>query len=41
MNSVIFDNNNFKSGDVIDVKINSFNQKNLFGSSINNKIKAA
>ena len=41
MNSVIIENGNFESGDIVDVKIKSFNKKNLFGLVINNKVKAA
>ena len=41
MNSVIIENGNFESGDIVDVKIKSFNKKNLFGFIINNKVKAA
>ena len=38
---VIFDAENCKIGELINVKINSFNQKNLFGIYENNKVKAA
>ena len=38
---VIFEKNNFKIGDLITVKINSYNQSNLFGSFTKNKVKAA
>ena len=41
MTPVIFNTDNCKIGDFANVKITSFNQKNLFGSHINNKIKAA
>ena len=41
MNSVIIENSNFESGDIVDVKIKFFNKKNLFGLAINNKVKAA
>ena len=38
---VIFDAENCKIGELINVKINSFNQKNLFGIYKTNKMKAA
>ena len=38
---VIFESNNCKPGDLINVKINSSSQNNLFGFHINNKIEAA
>ena len=38
---VIFDANNCKPGELIKVKITSFNRNNLFGSYNSNKIKAA
>ena len=38
---VIFDAENCKIGELINVKINSFNQKNLFGIYEKNKVKAA
>ena len=42
MTPVIFESSNCKIGEIIDVKINSFNQNNLFGSHIvNQKTKAA
>ena len=41
MTSVIFEANNCKPGELINVKINSFNQNNLFGFSKTNKVKAA
>ncbi len=42
MTPVIFVSDNCKNGDIINVKINSFNQNNLFGfHKINNKEKAA
>ena len=41
MNSVIFDSNHCKPGDLVNIKITSFNQKNLFGSHKTNKVKAA
>jgi len=42
MTPVIFESSNCKIGETIDVKINSFNQNNLFGSHIvNQKTKAA
>ena len=40
MNPVILEAENCKIGELIDVKITSFNQKNLFGI-YNNKVKAA
>ena len=41
MTGVIFNSNNCVAGDLINVKITSFNQKNLFGIHLNNKTKAA
>ena len=41
MNPVILNSNNCNAGELINVKINSFNQKNLFGTHLVNKIKAA
>ena len=41
MTPVIFSANNCKAGEFVNVKITSYNQKNLFGSYITNKIKAA
>ena len=38
---VIFDSDNCQPGELVNVKITSFNQKNLFGFHKNNKIKAA
>ena len=38
---VIFESNNCKPGDLINVKITSFKKSNLFGFHINNKVKAA
>ncbi len=38
---VIFDSNNCQSGELVSVKITSFNQRNLFGFHIDNKVKAA
>jgi len=41
MTPVIFESNNCKLGELVSVKIISFNQKNLFGFHQTNKIKAA
>ena len=41
MTPVIFKANNCKAGELINVKITSFNQKNLFGIYEPNKVKAA
>tara|TARA_Y100000590_G_scaffold13458_1_gene16251 strand:+ start:1517 stop:2815 length:1299 start_codon:yes stop_codon:yes gene_type:complete len=41
MTPVIFEANNCKSGDQIDVKINSYNRNNLFGFNKVNKIQVA
>ena len=41
MTPVIFEGDNCNSGELINVKINSFNRNNLFGSYKNNKVKAA
>ena len=41
MTSVIFEGDNCKVGEIINVKIKSFNQNNLFGFNKINKIKAA
>ena len=41
MTPVIFESDNCKTGDLINVKIVSFNQKNLFGFHKINKMKAA
>ena len=41
MTPVIFNSDHCKIGDFANIKITSFNQKNLFGSHINNKIEAA
>ena len=41
MTPVIFETNNCKPGELVNVKILSFNQKNLFGLHSSNKIKAA
>jgi hypothetical protein len=38
---VIFESDNCQPGELVSVKITSFNQKNLFGFHKNNKIKAA
>ena len=41
MTPVIIDSNECKPGDLVDIKITSFNQKNLFGFYKNNKGEAA
>ena len=41
MTPVIFETDNCKIGELVNVKITSFNQKNLFGIYKNNKVKAA
>ena len=41
MTPVIFDSDHCKSGELVNVKITSFNQKNLFGFHKINKVKAA
>ena len=41
MNAVFFEANDCKIGDSINIKITSFNQKNLFGIYKTNKEKAA
>ena len=41
MTPVIFKTNSCQPGELVNVKIKSFNKKNLFGIYINNKIKAA
>ena len=41
MTPVIFKTNNFRAGELINIKITSFNQKNLFGICESNKVKAA
>jgi len=41
MTPVIFESDNCKPGELIDVKITSFNHRNLFGFHKDNKIKAA
>ena len=41
MTPVIFETKNGKIGALADIKISSFNQKNLFGTYQSNKIKAA
>ena len=41
MTPVIFESDNCQPGELIDVKITSFNHRNLFGFHKNNKIKAA
>ena len=41
MTPVIFESNDCEPGELVDVKITSFNHRNLFGFHKNNKIKAA
>ena len=41
MTPVIFKANNCKAGELANIKITSFNQKNLFGIYATNKVKAA
>ena len=41
MTPVIFQADTCKNGDLVSVKINSFNKKNLFGTFQFNKVKAA
>jgi tRNA A37 methylthiotransferase MiaB len=41
MTPVIFESDNCKPGELVEVKIISYNQKNLFGSDKNEKEKAA
>ena len=41
MTPVIFETNNCKAGELVKVKITSFNKKNLFGIYTTTKIKAA
>ena len=41
MTPVVFESDNCQPGELIDVKITSFNHRNLFGFHKNNKIKAA
>jgi len=41
MTPVIFESDNCNPGELVDVKITSYNQKNLFGSNKNEKEKAA
>ena len=41
MTPVIFEADNCKIGELANVKITSFNQKNLFGIYETNKVKAA
>ena len=41
MNAVIFASDNCKPGELVNVKITSFNQNNLFGFHKANKVKAA
>jgi tRNA-2-methylthio-N6-dimethylallyladenosine synthase len=41
MTPVIFDSDDCAPGDLVDVKINSFNKNNLFGFSNSNKVRAA
>ena len=41
MTPVIFQSNNSKPGELVSVKITSFNQNNLFGFHKNTKVQAA
>mgnify|MGYP001991987664 CR=1 FL=1 len=41
MTPVIFQSNNCKPGELVSVKITSFNQNNLFGFHKNTKVQAA
>ena len=41
MTPVIFETDNCKLGELANVKITSFNQKNLFGIYTTDKVKAA
>ena len=41
MTPVIFESTNCKLGDLVNVKITSFNRNNLFGFYKNDKVKAA
>ena len=41
MTPVIFDSENCKPGELINIKVSSFNQNNLFGFHKLNKVKAA
>ena len=41
MTPVIFESDNCVIGEIVNIKITSFNQKNLFGVHNNNKEKAA
>ena len=41
MTPVIFESDNCKPGELVNVKITSFNQNNLFGFHKANKVKAA
>ena len=41
MTPVIFEADNCKPGELANIKITSFNRKNLFGVYKNNKVKAA
>ena len=41
MTPVIFESDNCKRGELVNVKITSFNQNNLFGFHKTNKVKAA
>ena len=38
---VIFDSKNCKPGEIVNVKVTSFNQKNLFGFRKTNRVEAA
>ena len=41
MTPVIFKSDNCKAGELANIKITSFNQKNLFGIYESNKVRAA
>ena len=41
MTPVIFESENCKLGELVNVKVTSLNQNNLFGFHKNNKVKAA
>ena len=41
MTPVIFESENCKLGELVNVKVTSLNQNNLFGFCKNNKVKAA
>ena len=41
MTPVIFDSNNCMPGEIVTVKVQSFNSRNLFGTHKPDKVKAA